>query len=116
MQDARPAFLFCLYIRRELFGGLKGKVDIWEMKLLKNLIEFIFWIQIFLAPVILFAIIAFFIFVSNEEYFILSIIILLAGCALGIWCAEWIRKKYGCSKYIGRLLGTPELENKKNKS
>lgn len=43
---------------------------------------------------------------------IIAIIIGNIGILSGIIFAEKIRRKYGTSNFFGRLLRTPELENK----
>lgn len=88
-------------------------------KLIRVVVEIIFWIAIFLSPFLIFGIIAFILFLN--DYKILAIISTLSGLAVGIYFAESIRRKYGCSAYMGRLLATPDLwpnevdeKNKKN--
>jgi hypothetical protein len=84
------------------------------MKILTYFIEAIFWLLIFLSPVLFFALIALFYNKSNILFYSL----LSIGIILGVLFAEWVRKKYGCSTFMGRLLGTPEIidyeDRKKN--
>jgi len=85
------------------------------------IIEIIYWIAIFLSPVILFSAIAASIYISNENNFWLSVIVLSLGVVFGVLWAERIRKKYGCSRYMSKILSTPDispdddLQEKKNK-
>ena len=71
-------------------------------------IEFLSWILIFLSPV-LFCVLLFFILYSiyeNASFFY----IIFVGIIAGILLAETIRKKKGCSNFLGDILRTPDLE------
>jgi len=81
------------------------------MNLLSKLIEALFWLLLCLSPILIFGLMSVFaysIFHSKE----LSIGICVVGIIAGIFFAEKIRKKYGTSRFYGRLLRTPELETK----
>jgi len=60
----------------------------------------IYWLQIFVAPVIICGIIALFIY-SNHKF--LSISLLILGIAIGVFLAEFIGRKYGLDKFFARL-------------
>lgn len=74
---------------------------------MKYLIEAIFWLAIFLSPVIIIGSVAAIVFLNDFK--IAGVAIGFFAVALGIFFAERVRKKYGCSTFIGRLLGTPEI-------
>lgn len=78
-------------------------------KLFEITIEIIFWFLIFLSPVIatilLSAIIYFYVW-SNP---IFTIVIMALGIITGIWWAERIRRKFGCTRYMGKILATPDI-------
>ena len=60
----------------------------------------IYWLQIFIAPVLLFGLIALFTYSNNKT---LTIALLIFGFVLGIFLAEFIRRKYGLGKFFARL-------------
>ncbi len=60
----------------------------------------IYWLQIFIAPLLLFGLIALFTYSNNKN---LAIALLIFGFVLGIFIAEFIRRKYGLGKFFGRL-------------
>ena len=82
------------------------------MKILKFIIESIFWVIIFLSPFLVFAIAAGIMYLKTKNLFYYPIGLLIIGAGVGIIVAEKIRRKYGCSTYMGRLLRTPEIEEK----
>lgn len=82
------------------------------MKVLKFIIEGIFWIMIFLSPFILFAIAAGIMYLKTKNLFYFPFGFLVVGAGVGILVAEKIRRKYGCSTFMGKLLRTPEIEKK----
>lgn len=60
----------------------------------------IYWLQIFIAPVLIFGIISLFTYSNNK---ILALALLFVGIALGIFFAELVRRKYGLDKFFARL-------------
>lgn len=82
-------------------------------KLISILIEAVYWLMLFLCPVIVLGIAAFVVYLKYNNTAV-AIIIGTIGTILGIWFAERIRRKYGTSNFYGRLLRTPELENKES--
>lgn len=76
-------------------------------KIFEILIEVIYWIAIFASPVLLSLFIGIVICINNEKLLWLSICICSIGIIFGIFLAERIRKKYGCARYIARILGGP---------
>ena len=91
-------------------AAFKAGINQYSMqKSFQTLIEIAYWIAIFFSPVLLFSVIAGIIFISNENNLWISIIFLSVGIILGIVWAERVRKKYGCSRYMGRILSTPDI-------
>ena len=78
-------------------------------KVLSGLIESIFWIQFFITPLGIGALIAIFIYISNEKLLWLSIAITIISAILGIIYAERVRRKKGTSRYASRIIGTPDI-------
>ena len=84
------------------------------MKLLKFIVEAIFWIQIFLCPAGIIGFIGFVIYKNYPQVWGIVVFVgLLFGIALGIYFAERIRRTTGCSTFMARLFASPELDNKK---
>lgn len=78
-------------------------------KLFHGVIESIFWIAIFSSPLLIGIAIAFVIYISSPKLEWLSIIIVSLGFVTGILFAERIRRKYGCTRYMSRLISTPDI-------
>lgn len=78
-------------------------------KVFHVVLEVVSWIAIFLSPFLLFGAIASFVYFSDEKNSWLSITFLSVGSFLGIFWAERIRNRYGCTEYMGRILATPDL-------
>lgn len=81
-----------------------------------DIMEAVYWIQLFLAPFIPFSIIGVIIYFNNTNYGWLCIVLIILGGVLGIILAERIRRKYGTSNYIGRIRGNAKfMEEDKSK-
>ncbi|MES1222370.1 MAG: hypothetical protein ABUT20_43150 [Bacteroidota bacterium] len=78
-------------------------------KIFDVIIEIIFWIAIWASPSLVSFAIGVLIYIKNENLLWLSIIILSIGFILGIFFAERIRKKYGCTRYMAKILATPDF-------
>ena len=74
-------------------------------------IETFYWLLIALCPIIATSIISFFIWNLSES---LLWCIIMEGCGIlaGIYLAEYIRKKYGCSNFYSKLMNTSDLDEK----
>jgi len=72
-------------------------------KVFKTFIELIFWLAIFASPFLLSLAIAAIVYFSNQKLFWLSIFISSTGFLMGIFIAEKIRRKQGCSNFISEL-------------
>jgi NO-binding membrane sensor protein with MHYT domain len=57
---------------------------------------------------------SFLIYNHSHKYLYFSVIVTVFGIFLGFKLAEHIRKKYGLDTFFGKLLSTPELEEKGN--
>jgi hypothetical protein len=53
--------------------------------------------------------VAFIIYISAPNLAWLSIIIIGLGFIVGIVFAERVRRKYGCTRYMSRLISTPDI-------
>ena len=72
-------------------------------KVFNAFIEFVFWLAIFGSPFLACSAIAILIYSSHENLKLLSITIIVIGFISGIFIAERIRKKYGCTNYISKI-------------
>lgn len=78
-------------------------------KVLSFIIESIFWLQIFFAPVGIGGLIALFIYIGNQKLLWLSITIAAASIVIGVIYAERVRRKHGTSRYASKIIGTPDI-------
>lgn len=73
------------------------------IKLLETLVEAIYWLLIFLSPMLIATVIAGVIYFSNGEQITIPLVVLGIGFVAGVFLAERIRRKYGCSTFYSRL-------------
>jgi hypothetical protein len=78
-------------------------------KIFHCIIEIIFWVAVFSSPLLIGIAIAFVIDISSQKLVWLSIIIVSLGFVLGIVFAELVRRKYGCTRFMSRLIATPDI-------
>jgi hypothetical protein len=71
------------------------------------LVQIIFWLQAFVAPVIAFGLIG--LAVGSQRLFIPLLVI---GGVIGIIVAEYIRRKIGLDTFFGRIYGPNEMDEK----
>jgi hypothetical protein len=78
-------------------------------KLFIFLVELFFWIATVLSSSLLSFIIGivFYIYASISSK--LFVLIVCVGVIIGVFIAEKIRKKYGCSNFWGRILATDDI-------
>ena len=74
------------------------------------LINMIYWLQAFIAPVILFGLIGLAIGAVKT-----IIILLVVGSIVGIILAEWIRRKIGLDTFFSRIYGPNDMDEKLKK-
>jgi predicted lysophospholipase L1 biosynthesis ABC-type transport system permease subunit len=80
------------------------------MGFFKGLINVIFWLQAFLAPVLLFGLIG--LIIGSMK---IIVVLLAIGAIAGIILAEWIRRKIGLDTFFGRIYGPNEMDEKLKK-
>ena len=72
------------------------------------MVELVFWLAIFSSPLFIGFAVAFIIYLNNPKLEWLAIVFACFGLVIGILVAERIRRKYGCTRYMSRLLSTPD--------
>ena len=80
------------------------------MSILKWLIRIIFWLQAFVAPVILMTLVA--LAIGKGSFFIPLLII---GGVAGIVLAEYIRRKFGLETFFARIYSQNVMDEKLKK-
>lgn len=73
------------------------------------IIEFFSWLSIFISPFLIGVLVGVFIYIANQSLLWLSIGIVIIAVVIGIVFAERIRKKYGCSRFMSRIIATPDI-------
>lgn len=73
------------------------------IRLLENLVEAVYWLLIFLSPMLIATVIAAVIYFSNGEQITIPVVVLGVGFVVGVLLAERIRRKYGCSTFYSRV-------------
>ena len=77
------------------------------MNIFRRIINTIYWLQAFAAPVILFGLAG--LLINSERIFIPLLII---GGVAGIAVAEYIRRKIGLETFFARIYGPNEMDKK----
>lgn len=78
-------------------------------RLFHIIMEVIYWVFIFLSPVILSGIIGYITFANFDIPITALYICLSIGTILGVLLAEYIRRVYGCVSFWSRILSTPDI-------
>jgi hypothetical protein len=79
------------------------------IRFIKFLIQAIFWLQAFIAPVLLCSIAGFIIDISNTHNKFLAYMVFGFGIIGGIILAEFIRRKYGLDTFFSKISNSDEL-------
>ncbi len=82
------------------------------MKFVELFVEALFWVAIFLSPTLAFGVIALVVYAKTRDVFPYPAVVLIIGMICGALCAEWVKKKYGCSNFLSRLYGSGEVKEK----
>ena len=77
-------------------------------------IRCIYWLQLFACPVILFALIAFWVYSKGEQNKTIALILLIAGGIVGTVFAEYIRRRFGLEKFFSGLFSNNPWKKKKD--
>jgi hypothetical protein len=86
-----------------------------NMSIMDDIMEAIYWFQIFLAPFIPLSIVGIVIYFNNTNCGWLCTLLMIVGVILGVILAERIRRKYGTTTYMGRIKGNSEFIEDKSK-
>lgn len=81
------------------------------MRFLEKLIEALCWLQIFFSPFFLCALVGGVLYLSTHEL-LWPLVLAITGLFAGIAFAEWARRTYGCSAFLGKLLNLGGSEKK----
>jgi hypothetical protein len=82
------------------------------MKIAARLVEAFFTFQLFLSPALIGGLIGTCVYLSADNDLLLCVAygIWVLGCALGILFAYKVKKKEAATKFLGRIISTPELD------
>ena len=81
------------------------------MKFFQWLITILFWLQAFVAPVLLFGLIALFVYGKTKNVAVV-IMFLVMGMIGGAVLAEFIRRHYGLEIFFAAIYGSGKLTKK----
>lgn len=87
------------------------------MNFIEKIIFLIGWIKIVFSPFAIGVILGFFSYryIPGTLGIICGLALALSGLIIGIIWAEYIRKKYGSMNFLGKVNGSPELDNPEEK-
>jgi len=81
------------------------------MKFFDIFINAIYWFWLFIIPAGILSAVGVFLFMKKSEYLPYTIILSVCGCILGVVLAEKVRKKYGLTRFFGRISETPDIKD-----
>ncbi len=86
------------------------------MKFISFFVEMIYWIQIFLCPTILIGLVglASYGYMKNTTGMLLFFVFIVLGIGTGIYFAERVRRRIGCSTFMSRVMGRSTADEPKN--
>ncbi len=86
------------------------------MKFISFFVEMIYWIQIFLCPTIFIGAIGLACYGSmkNPTGMFLFFVFIVLGIGTGIYFAERVRRRIGCSTFMSRVMGRSTSDEPKN--
>lgn len=79
-------------------------------KVFSSLINFIFWLWLFLIPSCILGVVAHYKYYNNPKNIFLPAGILVIGISLGVLLAEFIRRKIGLDIFFGRIRSSPDFD------
>ena len=81
------------------------------IRFFKNALEVVAWFNIFLFPAALFALVGYVVYANNKTGLGISALIFLslAGVCLGVYLAERVRKRVGCSTVLFRVFTSHDI-------
>ena len=78
------------------------------------LINGIYWLWIFIVPILIFGGIGFFLYLKSPENLPFAIILTVIAVVLGFLWAERVRKKEGLTDFFGRISSHPKFRKKES--
>ena len=79
------------------------------MKLFMLFINSIFWLWLFIVPAGILSFIGYWIYAKDSSNSTYAVMLAVLGILLGIYLAENVRRKYGLSKFFGRISESPDI-------
>ncbi len=92
------------------FLQLQTKAKNLHMKIFMFIINTFHWLSIFIIPAGILGFIAYYNYVKSSDNLLWSILLAVLGSVIGIFFAEFIRRKYGLDNFFGRLSATPDID------
>lgn len=82
------------------------------MKILKFIVEGIYWLNIFLAIFLILSGLGYtlYYYVGNSTGFIFFVVLAIAGFIIGIYCAEKARRKISCSVLVNNIFSSRDIK------
>jgi len=84
------------------------------MKIVQSLIESLYWMNIFIVPVVFIGGTGFLLYHQYPATwgFIIFLLLGISSIILGIYWAEKTRKTIGCSVFVNRIFSSPDVNGK----
>jgi hypothetical protein len=82
------------------------------MKWFRIFIDTIYWIWLFILPLIPVCILSIWLYDRTAKNIPYIILLAIVGSITGAWLAERVRKRDGLSSFFGKMLSTPDIADK----
>lgn len=76
---------------------------------MNRLIELIYWIKIFLSPFLILVAMGLVVYVYDQHFLWISVLLGLIGAILGVFWAERVRRRTGTAQYMAKIHHTDDI-------
>jgi hypothetical protein len=76
---------------------------------MNRLLELIYWIKIFLSPFLILVAIGWVVYVYDQNFLWISVLLGITGTILGVFWAERVRRRTGTAQYMAKIYHTDDI-------
>jgi len=71
---------------------------------MNRLVELIYWIKIFLSPFLILVAMGWVVYVYDQHFLWISLLLVITGTILGVFWAERVRRRTGTAQYMAKFI------------
>jgi hypothetical protein len=76
---------------------------------MNRLVELIYWIKIFLSPFLILVAMGWVVYVYDQHFLWISLLLGITGTILGVFWAERVRRRTGTAQYMAKIYHTDDI-------